>query len=70
MNEFKRTHKKSADVAAAADAVDTPEEPPSVTARLGALLDKKRNTVLGPSTISTAECRGQREYQASNVGRW
>ena len=69
MNEFKRTHKKSADVAAATAVVDTEEEPPSVTARLGALLDKKRNAVLGPSTISTAECRSQREYQASNYGR-
>lgn len=36
-----------------------------MTARLGLLLEKKRDAVLGPSKISTAESRGEREYQAS-----
>ncbi|CAN0537894.1 unnamed protein product, partial [Ectocarpus sp. 12 AP-2014] len=78
LNEFKRSHKKSqtesvaataaaaaAAATAAASAADSTEEAPSVTARLGLLLEKKRDAVLGPSKISTAESRGEREYQAS-----
>lgn len=68
MNEFKRTHKKSQSVTAAATVVvDTPEDTSSLNAGLGALMEKKRNAVLGPSKISTAECRGQREYQARHA---
>lgn len=72
LNEFKRSHKKSqtdmaaANAAAAATAaavVEAAEEAPSVTARLDLLLERKRNAVLGPSKISTAESRGEREYQ-------
>lgn len=64
MNEFKR-HKKSQLAAVASTAVvDMPEEAPVGAASLGAFLEKKRNAVLGPSKISTAENRGQREYQA------
>lgn len=70
LNEFKRTHKKSqTDMAAAAAAVaaspvvEAAEEAPSATARLDLLLDKKRNAVLGPSKISMAESRGERDYQ-------
>lgn len=68
LNEFKRTHKKSqtdmaAAAAAAAAVAEATEEAPSVTARLDLLLEKKRNAVLGPSKISTAESRGEREYQ-------
>ncbi|CAN0468562.1 unnamed protein product [Ectocarpus sp. 8 AP-2014] len=55
----------AAATAAAASAGDSTEEAPSVTARLGLLLEKKRDAVLGPSKISTAESRGEREYQAS-----
>ncbi|CAM9638731.1 unnamed protein product [Ectocarpus fasciculatus] len=80
LNEFKRSHKKSqtesvaataaaaaaaAAAATAASVGDSTEEAPSVTARLGLLLEKKRDAVLGPSKISTAESRGEREYQAS-----
>lgn len=74
LNEFKRTHKKSqtdmaaaAAAAAAAAVAEAAEEAPSVTARLDLLLEKKRNAVLGPSKISTAESRGEREYQVCNV---
>ncbi|CBJ25653.1 protein phosphatase 2C (ISS) [Ectocarpus siliculosus] len=75
LNEFKRSHKKSqtesvaatAAAAAAATAVasagDSTEEALPVTARLGLLLEKKRDAELGPSKISTAESRGEREYQ-------
>lgn len=75
LNEFKRSHKKSqtegaataaAAAAAAADG-EVAEDTPSVTARLDLLLEKKRNAVLGPSKISTAESRGEREYQARRV---
>ncbi len=75
LNEFKRTHKKAltenaataatAAAAAAAAVVEAAEDAPSVTARLDLLLEKKRDAVLGPSKISTAESRGAREYQAS-----
>ncbi|CAN0138693.1 unnamed protein product, partial [Ectocarpus sp. 12 AP-2014] len=61
LNEFKRSHKKSqtesvaataaaaaaAATTAAASAGDSTEEAPSVTARLGLLLEKKRDAVLG-----------------------
>lgn len=70
INEFKR-HKKTsqADTVATSNPniADTAEEAPSVTDRLGALLKKKRNAVLGPSKTTTAESRGQREYQASQL---
>ncbi|CAB1097827.1 unnamed protein product [Ectocarpus sp. CCAP 1310/34] len=77
LNEFKRSHKKSqtesvaaaaaaaAAATAAASTADSTEKAPSVTARLGFPLEKKRDAVLGPSKISTAESRGEREYQAS-----
>ncbi|CAM9596779.1 unnamed protein product, partial [Hapterophycus canaliculatus] len=73
LNEFKRSHKKSqtegaataaAAAAAAADG-EVSEETPSATARLDLLLEKKRSAVLGPSKISAAESRAEREYQAS-----
>lgn len=75
LNEFKRSHKKSqtegaATAAAAAGAAadgEVAEETPSVTARLDLLLEKKRNAVLGPSKISAAESRGEREYQVSRT---
>lgn len=53
--------------AAAAAVVEAAEEAPSVTARLDLLLERKRNAVLGPSKISTAESRGEREYQVHDI---
>lgn len=58
----------AAAAAVTGDDTSAAEEAPSVTARLDLLLEKRRNALLGPSKISTAESRGEREYQASRLG--
>lgn len=65
MKEFKRHKKLTPTKTPVATPDPSSEDTPSITARLGTFLEKKRSAVLGPSKISTAECRGQRPYQAS-----
>lgn len=65
MKEFKRHKKLTPTKAQQATTPDpSPEDTPLIAARLDTFLEKKTGAVLGPSKISTAECRGQRPYQA------
>lgn len=64
LNEFKR-HKTAQPPTPVTPIVgDSPEETPTFTTRLDTLSGKKGRGLLGPPKISTAESRGQREYQA------